>query len=153
MSELVGGNIEPEEREVALNFQPPLFHAEPPTSTTVIDPSSVTIHLLPPYPVKGCFVCFSSAQLAALKVQATDPNGTGWISTFDALSVYIYQHVHQAQLHLSAKDPNFGALSPTDFLTAVDLHCHLGLPARYFPNTLFTLYITIPPDVLATGPL
>jgi hypothetical protein len=153
MSELVGGNIEPEERQAALDFQPPLFHAEPPASTTVIDPSSVTIYPPPPYPVEGRFVRFSSARLAALKAQATDPNGAGWISTFDALSAYIYQRVHQARLRLSAKDPNFGALSPTDFLTPVDLRSRLGLPARYFPNALFASYTTIPPDVLATGPL
>ncbi|KAJ7871385.1 hypothetical protein B0H14DRAFT_2570741 [Mycena olivaceomarginata] len=131
MSELVGGNIEPEEWEVALDFQPPLFHAEPPASTTVIDPSSVTIHPLPPYPVKGCFVCFSSTRLAALKAQATDPNGTGWISTFNALSVYIYQRVHQAQLHLSAKIPLEHSLLPTSSLPSISAATSGSPPAIF----------------------
>ncbi|KAF8206311.1 transferase [Mycena galopus ATCC 62051] len=157
MAELVGGNIKPEERQAALDFQPPFFLAGQlaETGDTVADTpsSSTTASLPPPPPVEGRFLRFSSARLDALKAQATDPNGGGWISTFDALAAYIYQRVYQARLRLSASDPDFGELSPSDFLTPVNLRSGLGLPARYFPNALFASYTTIPADILATGPL
>ncbi|KAJ6513150.1 transferase [Mycena sanguinolenta] len=152
MWELISGNMTPEERLAALNIQPPLFHAEPPSTD---NSSSVTYGSLtpPPYATEGRFLRFSSARLEALKVEATDPNGSGWVSTFEALAAYIYQRVHQARLQLSAKDANFGELSRLDFLTPINLRSRLGLPARYFPNTLMATHTTFLADTLANGPL
>ncbi|KAF7336688.1 Anthranilate N-benzoyltransferase protein 3-like protein [Mycena venus] len=157
MSELVGGNMSPRERQAALDFQTPLFYVNPiaNTDSATADTSASAPASLPPPPppVEGRFFRFSSARLAALKALATDPSGSGWISTFDALAAYVYQRVLKARLRLSATDPNFGELSPTDFLTPINLRGRLSLPARYFHNTLFTSYTTIPSDMLTTGPL
>ncbi|KAJ6513151.1 transferase [Mycena sanguinolenta] len=143
MSELMNGlNMTSEERLAALDVQPPLFHAEPPSTVA-----------LPPYPPEGRILRFSSARLKALKAEATDPNGSGWVSTFDALAAYLYQCVHRARLQLSAKDSNFGELSRPDFMTAVNLRSRMGLPTHYFPNKVFAIYTAIPADTLANGPL
>ncbi|KAJ7030442.1 transferase [Mycena alexandri] len=146
MSELVGGNMTPEEREAALGFSTASFRTESTSS------SPATVYLPPLSPVVGRFLRFSTPELADLKAKATDPNGDGWVSTFDALSAHIYQRVHRARLQLYASDPTLGDLSPTDFLMPVNLRAPLGLPPRYFHNTLFTSSKIIPPDVLA-GPL
>ncbi|KAF7374806.1 Anthranilate N-benzoyltransferase protein 3-like protein [Mycena sanguinolenta] len=154
MSELISGYMTPEERLAALDVQPPLFYAEPPS---IIDNSSSSVSAgafrPPPYPTEGRFLRFSSARLNALKAEATDPNGSGWVSTFEALGAYLYQRVHQARLQLTVKDPNFGELSRTDFLAPVNLRSRLGLSAHYFPNALIATSTTIPPDTLANGPL
>ncbi|KAJ7274298.1 transferase [Mycena haematopus] len=150
MSDLIGGNMKPKERSAALDVQPPLFHTEPPTSAAAETPSSsVSAFPPPPYAVEGRFIRFYSTRLKALKAQATDPSGSGWVSTFDVLSAYIYQRIHQARLRLHAKDANFGELSRTDFLTPVNLRSRLGLPPCYFPNTLFASNTTIPVDQVA----
>ncbi|KAJ6607038.1 transferase family-domain-containing protein [Mycena sp. CBHHK59/15] len=165
MSELSGGNMTPEERLAALDFQPSLFYVEQSADVedgVAVDSSSsstVTASFPPaPPPVVGRFLRFSSRELNALKAHATDPNGSpssgSWISTFDALSAHLYQRVHRARLQLRAKDANQGELSHPDFLTPVNLRSRLGhdrLPPRYFPNALFTPYITLPLDVLANG--
>ncbi|KAJ6531901.1 transferase family-domain-containing protein [Mycena capillaripes] len=145
MSELVGGNIPPEERQAALDFQPSRLHVAPPASAVVESDAKPVSSPIFSHPVVGRFLRFSSSALAALKVEATEPNGSEWVTTFDALSAHLYQRVHRARLQLLAKDPTFGPLSRTDFLIPVNLRSRLDLPARYFPNTLFTSYTTIPP--------
>ncbi|KAF7374807.1 Anthranilate N-benzoyltransferase protein 3-like protein [Mycena sanguinolenta] len=153
MSELMSGrNMTSEEQLAALDVQPPFFHAEPPSTDTS---SSVTSAALSPprYPIEGRILRFSSARLNALKAEATDPNSSDWVSTFDALAAYLYQCIHRARLQLSARDSSFGELSRPDLMTAVNLRSRLGLPARYFPNKVFAVYTTIPADTLANGPL
>ncbi|KAF7977913.1 hypothetical protein HWV62_2484 [Athelia sp. TMB] len=193
MSESSGGGMTPEERLAALDFKPSSFYVEPSAEveggTTADAPSSsidTGAFLPPPSPAVGRFLRFSSRELNALKAHATDPNGSpspdSWVSTFEALSAHLYQHIHRARLHLRAKDPNQNELSPPDFLTPVN-HIHrarlhlrakdpnqnelsppdfltpvnvrsrLGLPPHYFPNALFCSYTTVPPEVLANGPL
>ncbi|KAJ7158652.1 transferase [Mycena filopes] len=145
MAELVGGNMTSEERQAALAFPTASFRLESTPPHAVFPP--------PLSPVVGRFIRFSTLELAALKAQATDPNGAGWVSTFDVLAAHIYQRVHRARLQLYSSNPTLGALSPTDFLMPINLRTLLGLPPRYFHNTLFVSSKIIPPDVLATGPL
>ncbi|KAK7033208.1 anthranilate N-benzoyltransferase protein 3-like protein [Favolaschia claudopus] len=151
MGELVGGRMEPEKLKVALEFDPPLFCGPPPATSE--PSSSATAFLPPPYAIEGRFIRFSSAQLTALKAKATNPNGIDWISSFEALCAHLYQRVHRARSELSVTDPTFGELSPTDFLTPINLRSALGLGAHYTPNALFAAYTTVPSDLLATGSL
>ncbi|KAJ7773398.1 transferase [Mycena metata] len=125
MSEFVG-NMTPEEREAALRFPTATFRR---------------------------YLRFSSLELAALKEKAANPNGGGWVSTFEALAAHIYQRVHRARLQLYSANPDLRDLSPTDFLMPINLRTNLGLPPRYFPNALFVSSKIIPSDMLATGPL
>ncbi|KDQ12476.1 hypothetical protein BOTBODRAFT_34444 [Botryobasidium botryosum FD-172 SS1] len=160
MSELIGGDMAPEERQAALDVQPSLFHVQSSTeagaggasfSVATSSPSS-------PAPIVGRFMRFSSRELSALKTHATDPNSGGpssdsWISTFDALSAHLYQSVYRARLQLRVEDPKQGEMSPPNFLTPVNVRNRFGLPPRYFPNALICTYTGVPPDVLASGPL
>ncbi|KAJ6508029.1 transferase family-domain-containing protein [Mycena vitilis] len=154
MSELVGGNMAPEERQAALGYKPAGFYVQPPTAAGdggAGDSLSAAI-LAPRPPTLGRFVRYSSSELAALKAKATDPSGGSWVSTFEALAAHIYQRVHRARLQLHAKDPGLGELSRTDILNPIDLRSRLKLPARYSPNALFAPSTVIPPEIL-TGPL
>ncbi|KAJ7678914.1 transferase family-domain-containing protein [Mycena polygramma] len=154
MSELVGGNMAPEERQAALDYKPAGFYVEPPTAADGGAGDSLSAAILAPRPpTLGRFFRYSSSELAALKAKATDPSDGSWVSTFEALAAHIYQRVHRARLQLHAKDPRLGELSRTDFLNPIDLRGRLKLGARYSPNALFAPSTTIQPDILATGPL
>lgn len=152
LSELTVDNVTPEEREAVLSNDPPLFYVETSSSTSMwapTDPSPI-----PPPPTVGRFVRFSSKELNAIKTAATNPDRPeSWVSTFEALSAHIYHHVHRARLRLRELEPKHGALSPTDFLTPLNVRSRLGLPPKYFPNALMISYGNIPSDVLASGPL
>ncbi|KAJ7108463.1 transferase [Mycena crocata] len=147
MAEVRGGNVTPEERAAALDFKPTLFYSEP------VGAATATLWVPPPDPVIGRFLRFSSTQLKALKARATDPSGSSWVSTFEALAAYLYQRVYKARLQLRVTDPTLPALSPPDFFTPVNLRSQLALPPRYFPNALFATSAPLPTDILAHGPL
>jgi hypothetical protein len=166
MSELSGGNVAPEERLATLDFQPSLFHVEKSAEAKVTaladaPSSSTATSVLPsPPPNTGRFLHFSSRELRALKALATDPTATSssgnWVSTFDALSAHLYQRVYQARLKLRVQDANQIELSPPDFLTPVNLRSRFGpniLPPNYFPNFTISTCASLPPDLLASGPL
>ncbi|KZT58580.1 hypothetical protein CALCODRAFT_494674 [Calocera cornea HHB12733] len=163
MSELMGGNMTTEEQQTALAYKPSLFHIEedgktasegqamPETMAEIGD----KVTMAPEAPTTGHFLRYTGNELQDLKDRATDPSGKGWVSTFEALSAHFYQCVHRARVELRAKDPSFGDISPTDFLTSVNLRTALGpdLPPRYFPQAVFAPWVFIPPEILADGPL
>ncbi|KAJ7693881.1 transferase family-domain-containing protein, partial [Mycena rosella] len=150
--------MSPEERAAALDFKPSLFYVEA-SAPAEAAPSSppYAVNPLPPPPVVGRFLRFSSAELATLKENATDPTSSdSWVSTFDALSAHLHQRVYRARVRLRENDPSHGELSPPDFLTPVNIRSRIGtaqLPPRYFPNALLCTDASFPPDVLATAPL
>ncbi|KAJ7209383.1 transferase [Mycena haematopus] len=145
--QLSGGNMTAEEKQAALEYKP-LLHRIESVDNKVADAAaeapSVSVSLLP-----------ECRELEKLKAQAANPHGspTDFISTFDALAAHLYQRIYRARLQLHRKDPSLGELSPPDFLTPVNVRSLLGLPVRYFPNSLCTVYTTLPPDVLVSSPL
>ncbi|KAF7350383.1 Anthranilate N-benzoyltransferase protein 3-like protein [Mycena venus] len=158
--ELSGGNMTAEQQQAALDYKPLLHRIEPIADNKVTGaaagmPSSPPGPAVPPARVIGRSVRFSSRELETLKAQATDPHGSpdDFISTFDALTAHLYQRVYRARLQLRTNDPSLGELSPPDFLTPVNVRSRLGLPARYFPNSLCTVHTSLPPDVLVSAPL
>ncbi|KLO14152.1 hypothetical protein SCHPADRAFT_928093 [Schizopora paradoxa] len=152
LSELTVDNVTAEEKEAVLAYQPPLFYVESSSSTSMwapTDPSPI-----PQPPTIGRFVRLSSKELSAIKAAATNPDRPdSWVSTFEALSAHIYHHIHRARLRLREIEPKHGELSPTDFLTPLNVRTRLGLPPKYFPNALMISYGNIPSDVLESGPL
>ncbi len=165
----LSGHMMPEDRRAALDFQPAQFYVEPSGQAAVVAESASrsaadsdsSLWTVSPYqpPVVGRVLRFSSHELAALKAHATDPNGGGWISTFEALSAHICQCVYRARLQLlTAQGMTLSAasseLSP-EFLTPVNWRApdRLNFPPRYFPNALFCSYNTLPHDMIANGPL
>ncbi|KAF7327681.1 hypothetical protein MKEN_00347500 [Mycena kentingensis (nom. inval.)] len=133
LAELVGA----EASDDSLAYNPSLFHTNP----TTFDYSP------PPYPPVGKFMRFTRQQLVELKARATEPGGSGWVSTFEALAAHLYRRVYRARLKLHAREPTLGPVSPPDFLSPVNTRARLGL-SHYFPNALLTSVLTVD----ATGP-
>jgi hypothetical protein len=110
--------IESYQRGPELEFQiAPPAPAQP-------DPKENVPPLSPP-PCSWAYFAFDASSLAALKALATKTLPSGFISTDDALSAFIWQGVTRARLP---------RLSPTDFSTfarAIDVRDHLGLPRTY----------------------
>ncbi|KAF7312403.1 hypothetical protein MIND_00253700 [Mycena indigotica] len=133
------------------NFEPTVLTTKPPPGPP---------YSPPPYPPVGRFLRFTRDHLARIKQLATEPGGSGWVSTLDALTAHLYQSVYRARLKLFAQDPSLGTLSAPDFLTAVNTRAGLGIsdPELYFPNAIFAAFITVePPELerlgLPDGPL
>lgn len=148
----------PKDQQAALRFQPSMYHIEQRSDE---EPDGPFCFDLPPVnpPVVGRVLRFSSRGLAALKAQAIDPSGYEWVSTFEALSAYLYQRVYRARLQLLMSQGKSSLeaaseLSPA-FLTPINLRgpTRLNLPARYFPNAVTAPYINVPHDLLADSPL
>jgi hypothetical protein len=96
---------------------------------------------------------FSKEDLQTAKFKSTDKsNPDSWITTFDALSAYIYQAVHRARLRVREKQNMRAPLSRLDFFTVVDLRNPLPqLGPSYFPKTRTYALLTCSPTLM-TGP-
>lgn len=157
-------NMSPQDRETALTFKPSWYHVdqadEPGAPTAAPDAAP------PTPPIKGRVLRFSSDALGSLKAAATDPNDSGsWVSTFEALSAHIFQHVYRARLQsllsTASSSPSEAAAAAAagltrGFLIPVNLRPSLAAaalpcPSRYALNALFTVYGYLPHDALATG--
>lgn len=55
---------------------------------------------IPPMKSCGRVLRFSADDLTELKNSASDPSGSGWISTFEAICAYLAQTVYKARLRL-----------------------------------------------------
>ncbi|KAJ5881553.1 Transferase [Penicillium soppii] len=131
-------NLSPNGKSKARSFQPSNFYLQGHTENAALpdsDTSKVSARLLR----------FSGQELADLKCAATDPDpksGT-WVSTFEALSAYLYQRVYQAKMQvleargISPLGPRYKPLR--GFWTTMDMRdpTRLKLPPRYFPNAVY----------------
>jgi len=151
MSEYSGGNMTLEDRRAALKFKPSMLFVRQPVVNGADPPMPTFIE--PPSPAEGRLLRFSSSELNALKADGTDPNGSGWVSTFDALCAHLHQSVYRARVQLRALNASIGELTSADFLAPVNLRTQLDLPSYYFPLALFTPSTSFPLDVLSKGPL
>lgn len=148
LSELLH-NMTPEDRESALQFEPPLHTLT--TDEAVPEPAqNPAAPAPPPPPVIGRVIRYSSADLSALKAHATNPDDSStWVSTFDALSAHIWQRTYAARLRLVAAPATLSRA----FLTSVNYRARLGVPARSPFNCLATPYGALAHDELAGAPL
>lgn len=166
-------DLSDQERRNALEFQPTLYSVSEvevsdfslnnqqikgePTqeSTRIGQEKAVNVTPATSPRVVGRVLRFSGKELETIKARATDSEGGGWISTFDALSAYLAQRIYRARLELARASSSSGANSlVTDILTSVNIRRPLGLSSSaYFPNALFTPSIAPPHDSLAFGEL
>jgi hypothetical protein len=100
--------------------------------------------------VTGRFLRAGSEELNSLKRRATVDHTP--ISTFVALTSFLYQTVHRARLRLRQHDSSISPLSPTHYLTSVNVRTLLGL-TDYPHNGLITPNTAITETALASGPL
>ncbi|CAG8891942.1 unnamed protein product [Penicillium salamii] len=98
-------------------------------------------------PVSARVLRFDGQDLAALKQAATnpDPRSDTWVSTFEALSAFLFQRVYKAKVELretlghSPQDVPCHSLR--QFSTAMDMRDpdRLNLPPRYLANAVHCL--------------
>ena len=109
-------------------------------------------NIVSPAPPKttGRFLSSGVTALDSLKRQTMADHTP--ISTFVALTSFLYQSVHRARLRLRQHDPSVGSLSPTHYLTSVNIRSLLRLD-EYPHNGIITPNIAVQQDALASGSL
>ena len=147
----------PSDRKTALEYPQTRWVVDGPDSTFE------SVKLAPendsPQPrVLGRVLRFSTADLRALKERASDPSGSTWISTFEAMSAYFLQASYKARLTVLQKQ----GVSPTEaasrisrgFWSSIDVRGpkYLDLPPRYFPNAVWAPYMYLSHELLAHKP-
>ncbi|KAA8910845.1 hypothetical protein TRICI_004033 [Trichomonascus ciferrii] len=140
-----------EELASALQYNPPDVYLDetPPTAVPDRGPDEGV-------PVIGRILRFTSDQLTKIKQQAMEPQGTGWVSTFEALSAYLTQKVYQARVELlesEGKTPSERLGSQIWTVMNVRAPDRLNLPPNYFGNASYPLRTKIPHELFAHGPL
>lgn len=110
-------------------------------------------------PITGRVLRFNGNQLQELKRLATDPSGNNWVSTFEALSAYLYQQVYRARFQLLLSQ----GVSPSEaaerlfrgFWASINMRDarRLNLGQNYFPNAVYPIYGTLSHELLMNGDL
>lgn len=163
--------LSPHERQKALDYKPTAYYVEQPTesaTSAALDaeepqkPTEYTSQSVekPAKPPITCRVLrFNGNQLQELKRLATDPSGNNWVSTFEALSAYLYQQVYRTrfQLLLSQGVSPFEAAERLfrGFWASVNMRDarRLNLGQNYFPNAIHPVYGTLSHELLMNGDL
>ncbi|KMU81567.1 trichothecene 3-O-acetyltransferase [Coccidioides immitis RMSCC 3703] len=97
--------------------------------STIVKPTPSPSHGVPPPPPKCTWVYFTfdAASLATLKTLATNtiPQSSGYVSTDDTLSAFIWQSITRARLH------RLNPSSKSTLARAVDVRGYLNIPKTY----------------------
>ncbi|KAL0577276.1 hypothetical protein V5O48_004704 [Marasmius crinis-equi] len=121
--ELSVGNLDRHELVPLLDES---YRPGPEISRSIVQPPPSYPEAPPPPPHSTwLYFSFPHASLAALKSKATETLPSGFISTDDTLSAFVWQSIARARLH---------RLKPTDEVTfgrAVDVRQALGIPKTY----------------------
>ncbi|CAG8008721.1 unnamed protein product [Penicillium olsonii] len=135
------GKLSPKTENQAPAFKPPDFYLQSEDDEDVLEESTDEVTA----EVTARVLRFSGADLLALKEAATNPDpwSNTRVSTFEALSAYLYQRVYQAKVQLlesygmSAQELQCQPLRK--FLTAMDMRDpdRLNLPPHYLPNAVY----------------
>ncbi|CAI7581607.1 unnamed protein product [Penicillium bialowiezense] len=151
------GELSPSAAREALNFKPSCFYlAEE-------DEDNIEIQTAIPNdaPISARVLRFSSEDLAEFKRAATNPDHTSgtWVSTFEALSAFLFQRVYKAKVQVIE---GLG-ISPDDdrcedlrqFFTLMDMRDRdrLNLPPRYLANAVHSVSLYPSHADLIEGPL
>jgi hypothetical protein len=127
-----------------------------PTTESSVEQIQEETASTPTMTVTGRTLRFTSAEIQAIKAEATDSSISAWVSTFEALFAHVWQSVYRARVKhcvLSGLSPS--SISASDFLTPVDWRApnRLNFSPRYFPNALLCAVKTLPPELLIDGSL
>ncbi|KAI3324315.1 transferase family-domain-containing protein [Xylariaceae sp. AK1471] len=147
-----------EQRQDALRYQPIEYNLKDDTEQENVSAKTVNNSSLVGFETVGRVLRFSGQDLAALKEEATNPSGKGWVSTTEALTAYICQKIYCARLEfLESKRLPPSAVGPQTlpFKVSIDMRApdRLNLYARYFPNCVHNTYINALHPSIATSPL
>lgn len=151
-----------EEQQNSLKYQPEAYHFEIGSTASCPESTPETTFESNPStkpPVTGRILNFSGDDLIELKKSAANPSGESFVSTFEALSAFLYQQIYRAriQLLLSKGTSSSKAASKVfpGFGASINMRSHhrLNLPAKYFPNAIYPSFATTSPEILTEGPL
>lgn len=148
-----------EERQEALEYLPVAYCAD--HGPHMLHPGQVEFNIPPRPPITGRSLRFSGDDLTALKEMAKDPNEEGcWVSTFEALSAYLYQRVYRARIQLLTSKEAISASEAGERIsrglgTSINMRSpqRLNLPPKYFPNAVCPSYSMTSHELLMNGPL
>ncbi|KPA86063.1 Transferase family protein [Leptomonas pyrrhocoris] len=159
----------PAEVAEALAYVPAALYVEEPpvkgttTAAAVAASPALPLPLPSPPEVVGRELYFSTDELEELKRRATpSSNRNGWVSTFEALSAFLWQCVYRARCAVCACDSRMAhdtsTWPVTDYLTSINLRDRFldpstGEAADYFPVGCFAPVTKVRPKVLRDGPL
>lgn len=150
--------LSPHERLKAFDYKPTAYYVEQPTESVTpaafnteepqgsTEPTTQSLKKSVKPPITGRVLRFPGHQLQELKRLATDPSGNNWVSTFEALSAYLYQQVYRArfQLLLSQGAPPSEAAERLfrGFWASINMRdtSRLNLGPNYFPNAIHPVY-------------
>lgn len=145
--------LSPEEQQAALQYQPSIVRLVDPAEE---EPQAV---VSTPLPTVGRALRFSGERLAQLKASATNPDGSTWVSTLEALSALLLQRVYQAKVEMllsqGVTPVEIPDLLKRSFWGAMDTRepGRLALPPNYFPNAVYPAQDVFSHDLLVKGPL
>ncbi|KAL4769059.1 transferase [Aspergillus nidulans var. acristatus] len=159
------GVLSPQERQNALDYKPTAYYLGEPNEAIAANAegsTDVTLQRteMPSRPaITGRVLRFSGNELLELKRLATDPSGRDWVSTFEAVSAYLYQTLYRARIQLLISQ----GVCPTEareklvrgFWTSVNVRdrSRLNLGQNYFPNAIHPVYGVLSHELLADGEL
>ncbi|KAL1852593.1 hypothetical protein Plec18170_005724 [Paecilomyces lecythidis] len=125
-----------DEREAALKYPQPLFYIE-----------------------EASHGPRNSDDLLALKSRATDRNPESWVSTFEALTAYLWQKVYQTRILYLVPREDFIESTASKISTGLWASLNvrgkerLDLSPRYFPNAVHATCMNRSHEMLAHGDL
>jgi len=153
-------DMEPEERQEALTFQPTNYKLSPEVQHAKGIPAAASAPFASPPPVIGRVLCFSSSELVALKTEANAGDQSGSVSTFCALSAHIWQSIFRSRVRLNEERgmplKEAAAQVSRQMLITVDLRSRNQLPdapPQYFPNAVNCPAISLSAEQLLHAPL
>lgn len=135
-------SLSAEEREAALKYPQNMFYIEGGPNAPSNSKPAVERHQTIEQPVIGRMLRFSGSDLLALKSRGCDQNPEGWVSTFEALTAYLYQLVYRTRIQyiVSCGDSIESAASKISPGLWASLNVRgkerLDLSPRYFPNAV-----------------
>ncbi|KAM0228051.1 hypothetical protein ACHAP5_012051 [Fusarium lateritium] len=159
MAENIGPHHSTDELKAGILPQPPGYSTEPIVKESIKAPDAEGTQTpqttSPACPVVGREIRFEASELAALKANATPPDGESFVSTFSALSAHIWQRTQIARLRTQTSEQEKGelALQNCTFFTSVDFSSKIGLPRPYFPSAVITPSVQLSMSDLVYAPL
>ncbi|CAG8374131.1 unnamed protein product [Penicillium salamii] len=149
------GALSPEERDAALKYPQSVYYIEGRSDDK--KQLDVLSKHTPNPSVIGRMLRFSSDDLVALKTLASGPDEKSWVSTFEALTGYLYQLIYQTRIKALVTQGHTiekaASQISTGLFASINLRGSslLDLSPRYFPNALYAPYTYAPHELLSSG--
>lgn len=149
--------LSPQERDSAMNYPQSLYYLQGKDNKD-LEPNFLPTRTLQP-PIIGRMLRFSSGDLIELKSRASEKDGTGWVSTFEALTGYLYQLAYRTRLNYLASQgytiQQAASQIARGLWASINVRgpSRLDLSPRYFSNAVYAPYAYGSHELLVDGDL